>query len=278
MYWRNWSQAMNISILILTFNEERNLADCLASVNWSDDVVLFDSLSTDQTVAMAQAAGACVIQRPFDNYAAQRNAALAVGFRHPWVLMLDADERVTPALRDEMLQAVKTASADTVLFRVRRKDMFLGRWLRRSSGYPTWFPRLMRPEKVHVERAINEEVVADGLVIRLHQHLVHHPFNKGIAFWIERHNRYSTMEAEALVKETGEPMPWGRVFARDPVQRRKALKQLAYRLPFRPALVFCYLYFVRLGFLDGLPGWHYCRLRSMYEYMIDLKVKELRGR
>ena len=269
---------MNISVLILTYNEERNLPASLASVAWSDDIVVFDSFSTDQTVPIATAAGARVIQRPFDNYAAQRNAALGVGFRHPWVLMLDADEQVMPVLQDEMMQAVATVAADTVLFRVRRKDLFFGHWLRRSSGYPTWFPRLMRPEKVRVERAINEEVVADGKVLRLQHHLIHYPFSKGVAFWIERHNRYSSMEAETLVQETREPMRWSAVFSRDPVVRRKALKQLAYRLPFRPTLVFCYLYFVRLGFLEGAPGWHYCRLRAIYEYMIDIKAKELRCR
>jgi len=268
----------NISVLILTLNEERSLPDCLESVKWSDDVVVFDSFSTDQTVGIATAAGARVIQRPFDNYAAQRNAALGVGFRNPWVLMFDADERVTPALRDEMLAAVQTAAPDTGLFRVRRKDMFLGCWLRRSGGYPTWFPRLMRPEKVRVERAINEETVAEGSVLLLKDHLMHYPFNKGVAFWIERHNRYSSMEAAALLSEVQERLAWRHLVGRDPVARRKALKQLAYRLPGRPLLVFAYLFIARFGFLDGLPGLHYCLLRVMYEYMIDIKVKELRRR
>ena len=265
-----------ISVCILTLNEEVPLAECLASVQWSSDIVVFDSFSTDRTVDIAKSAGARVLQRVFDNYSAQRNAALNVPFRHPWVLMLDADERVPPGLRDEMFAAVVAASRDTVLFRVRRKDMFLGRWLRRSSGYPTWFPRLMRPGQVRVERAINEEVVPQGRVGLLKNHLVHYPFSKGVAFWLERHNRYSSMEAEEFMRETRAPMRWSGIFNRDSVVRRKHLKQLAYRLPCRPALVFGFLYFVRLGFLEGAPGWHYCRLRAMYEYMIDLKVRELR--
>ncbi|MFZ4395608.1 MAG: glycosyltransferase family 2 protein [Kiritimatiellia bacterium] len=268
-----------VSILILTFNEERNLPECLASVNWSDDVVVFDSFSSDLTLEIAKAAGARCMQRKFDNYASQRNASLQeVSFKNSWVFVLDADERVPPELRTELEGAVAAADPEMTMYRLRRKDFFLGRWLRRSGGYPTWFPRLMQPTRVRVEREINEEFHTEGKVGNLCEHLIHLPFNKGIAFWLERHNRYSTMEAEALVKETREAMRWSGLFRRDPVVRRKALKQLAYRLPCRPMLVFCYLYFVRMGFLDGRPGWHYCRLRAMYENMIDLKVQELRRR
>ena len=156
--------------------------------------------------------------------------------------------------------------------------MFFGRWLRRSGGYPTWFPRVLRPDRVLVEREINEEYHTDGQIGMLQEHFIHHPFNKGIAFWFDRHNRYSTMEAEALLRETRERMYWFGVFSRDPVVRRRNLKQLAFRLPCRPLLVFFYLYLVRFGFLDGMPGYHFCRLRMTYECMIDLKVKELRRR
>lgn len=268
-----------ISILILTFNEERNLPDCLASVAWSDDVVVFDSFSSDRTLEIAKAAGARCVQRKFDNYASQRNASLQeVAFKNPWVFVLDADERVPPELHAELDRTVAAAGTEMTLYRLRRKDFFMGRWLRRSGGYPTWFSRLLRPTRVRVEREINEEYRTDGEIGYLREHLMHYPFNKGLAFWLERHNRYSTMEAEALVKETREAMRWFGICSRDPVARRKVLKQLAYRLPCRPLLAFCYLYFVRMGFLDGWPGWHYCRLRAMYENMIDLKVLELRRR
>ena len=270
---------MSISVLILTLNEEQNLPGCLESVKWSDDIIVLDSLSTDRTVEIAKTAGARVVHRPFDNYANQRNHALQdVKFAHPWIYLMDADERIPDELRDEMLASTRNAPDDVMVFRLRRKDMFMGRWLRRSSGYPTWASRLVRAGRVWVEREINEELHTDGKVAHLKGHFIHHPFNKGIAFWLERHNRYSTMEAEALVKETREPMRWFDIFNRDPVVRRKVLKQLAYRFPCRPMLAFCYLYFLRMGFLDGTPGWHYCRLRAIYEYMIDLKVMELRRR
>jgi glycosyltransferase involved in cell wall biosynthesis len=268
-----------ISVLILTLNEELNLPECLASVAWSDDVVVLDSLSTDRTAAFATAAGARVVLRRFDNYANQRNHALReVTFRHAWVYMADADERVPSNLRDEMLARVAAAGPDVAAFRLRRKDMFMGRWLRRSTGYPTWATRLIRAGRVHVEREINEEVVVDGRVDYLDQHFLHYPFNRGFAHWIERHNRYSTMEAERLLVEREAPIDWPGLASRDPARRRKTLKRVAYRLPGRPFLAFCYLYLVRLGLLDGAAGWHYCRLRAVYEYMIDVKMTETRRR
>ena len=268
-----------LSVLILTSNEERNLPDCLASVRWSDDVVVYDSFSTDRTMELARSAGARCFQRRFDHYAGQRNASLREPvFQNPWVLVLDADERVTPGLRTELEATVAAATPEMTLFRMRRKDYFLGRWLRRSSGYPTWFPRLLRPDKVWVEREINEEFHTEGQVGTLREHIIHLPFNKGVDYWLARHNRYSTMEAETLTRESREPVSWSSLFSRDPVLRRKHQKQLAYRLPCRPWLVFSYLYVARLGFLDGYPGFCYCRLRTLYEFMIDLKIRELRQR
>ena len=269
---------MSISILILTLNEETNLSGCLESVSWSDDIIVFDSFSTDRTVEIAKAAGVRVDQRKFDNYAAQRNAALTqVSYKYPWVLMVDADERWPQAVFDEIRQAL--ASSDSVsLYHFRRKDMFCGKWLRYSTGYPTWFGRLMRIGKVHVQREINEEYCTDGQKGYLKSNFIHHPFSKGVAFWLERHNRYSSMEARAILSEAKNRLQVKGFLSPDPIVRRRFLKQLAYRLPFRAFLVFCYLYFFRLGFLDGFAGLTYCRLRSMYEYLIDLKVKEMRRR
>ena len=270
---------MSVSALILTLNEEFNLPGCLDSVAWSDDIIVFDSYSSDRTVEIAKASGARVVQRKFDNYAAQRNAALnEVKYKNPWILMVDADERVSQKLKVEIEQLLSNDNARITLYRTRRKDFLFGRWLRRSSGYPTWFGRLFKAGTVHVERQINEEYHTDGRIGHLKEHFIHYPFNKGIAFWLERHNRYSSMEAEALIKEVQKSLSLKDLFSSDPVIRRKFLKQLAFRMPCRPLIVFFYLYFLRLGFLDGMPGFVYCHLRAIYEYMIDLKVKELHSR
>ena len=267
---------MAISVLILTLNEERNIEACLDSVSWCDDVAVLDSFSADGTKAIAEARGARVVQRAFDNYAAQRNFGLSsIDYRHDWVLMLDADERVTPELRAEMQKAVADRGAGAAMFLIRRRDHLFGRWIRRSSGYPTWFGRLVRPGRVRVERPINEEYHADGAVLRLQQHLDHYPFNKGFSEWIGKHNRYSTMEAELRLQQRGQRVPIRGLFSADPLRRRKTLKSLAHTMPGRPVLMFLGLYVVRGGFLEGRAGYTFCKLRAWYEFMIDVKYREL---
>ena len=264
------------SVVILTRDEAVNIGDCIASIP-TDDIVVLDSHSTDDTCDIASAAGARIFKRDFDNYAAQRNAALDLpGYRHPWVLMLDADERMTPALHAEIVRRLGTAGPDIGMFRMRRQDMFLGRWLQRSSGYPTWFGRLLRLGSVRVEREINEEFCTSLVIGELENHIIHFPFNRGIAYWFERHNRYSTMEALVLAQERSRPIAWRDLLSGDPLARRKAAKQLAYRMPGRPTLIFLYLYVLRAGFRDGRPGLLFCRMRTLYERMIDLKVSAAR--
>ncbi len=270
---------MNISVLILTLNEEVNIAECIDSCSFSDDVVVFDSLSTDRTRAIAAGKGARVMERAFDDYAAQRNAALtAVSYRHPWVIMVDADERVSPELAAEIEATTATADPDTVIFRMRRMDFFLGRWLKYSSGYPTWFGRLIRLGHVRFQREYNEEAVADGRIGYLKQHLIHFPFNKGISYWFERHNRYSSMEAGMLGAVKSERLRPMALFDADPAERRRALKGFAYRLPLRPLITFLYFYIVRRGILDGRAGFYFIRMRAAYELLIDLKVMEMQRR
>ena len=265
-----------ISALILTKNEEINIERCIQSISWSDDIVVLDSFSDDRTVELAEKLGARIETRSFDNYAAQRNAALALDFKNEWILMVDADEVVPPELQREINSVITEVPESVAMFQMRRKDYFFGRWIRHASAYPTWFGRLIRKGAVQVEREINEEYHTSGEVHKLQEHLVHYPFSKGIAFWFERHNRYSSMEALALIDEVAEPFRFCAMWTGESTVRRKALKQLAYRLPGRPIIVFIYLYVVRMGFLDGLLGLRYSIMRSMYEYMIDLKVAELR--
>lgn len=267
---------MSISVLILTFNEEINIAACLDSVAWSDDIVVLDSYSSDTTESITHRYGVRFEQRAFDNYAAQRNFGLnSIPFKHPWVLMVDADERVTPELAAEIREAVARTEDDIVLYRFRRKDYLLGRWIRRSGGYPTWFGRLMKIGRVRIEREINEEYIADGKVGLLQEHLIHYPFNKGFAAWFEKHNRYSSMEARLKVSEPSRKrFFWDDFLSRDPAQRRVAIKCIVYSLPGRPVIMFVALYLLRGGFLDGRAGLVFCLLRSIYEFMIDCKLME----
>jgi len=268
---------MGVSVLILTLNEERNLARCLDSVRWSDDIVVFDSFSSDRTVEIAKAFGARVFQRHFDNEMDHRAASLQLPFRHPWVFNPDADEVAPAELRDEILAACRNPGGRRA-FRVRFKNMFMGRWIRHSSLYPTWIIRLFQPECVSFERSVNLRYVVNGPVGFLENHLLHYSFNNGFEAWFDKHNRYSSCEAREMLAALERKFRIGGLFGRDPVARRGALKELSFRLPARATLRFLYMYILRLGFMDGLPGYHYCRLLSAYEHMISLKALELRRR
>lgn len=268
-----------ISVLILTLNEERNLARCLDAVRWSDDVVVFDSGSTDATLDIARDAGARIVARRFDNERLHRTASLDVGFRYPWVFNPDADEVPEPDLVREMQDVVRDERRRQVAYRVRFKNIFMKRWLRYSSLYPTWIMRLFRPEAISFERNINLRYVVNGEKKRLGGHLRHYSFENDLHAWIEKHNRYSTAEAQEAIRlfASGQGVRWRDLLCRDPVARRRAIKELSFRLPFRGGLRFFYSYFIRLGFLDGYPGYLYCRMLAMYEFMIALKLQEYRS-
>ncbi len=275
----NDPQTTMISVLILTLNEEASLPACLAAVQWCDDVIVFDSFSTDRTVEIAQAAGARVVQRAFDNERDHRAASLRLPFQHPWVYNPDADEVTTPELRDEMRRVVAERARPEVAYRTRFKTMFCGRWIKHSSLYPTWVVRLFRPEKISFERAINLRYIVEGPEGRLDNHFEHHTFSKGLNAWFDKHNRYSWHEAaESLKALAGGGFRWADLFRGDAVARRRALKELSFRVPCRPWLRFLYMYGVRLGFLDGRAGYAYCRLLAIYEQMIVFKMEELRRR
>jgi len=268
-----------VSILILTLNEEQNLPGCLESVGWSDDIVVLDSFSTDRTLEIARSAGAKVIQRQFDNWAAHQNWAMeCIRFRNPWVFYLDADERMTPELCAEIQAIARSADERRVAFYCGRKNFFMGRWLRHAMP-PGAVMRFFKPPHIRFQRLVNPTPVVDGHYGYLKNYLLHYNFSKGITEWIDKHNRYSLFVAqEGLKLLAGRPAGLSQVLDRDRAKRRQALKNLSFRLPLRPLVKFCYLYLGQLGFLDGAPGLTYCLLQAFYEYMIVLKMRELQRR
>jgi glycosyltransferase involved in cell wall biosynthesis len=268
-----------ISVLILTKDEEINLPRCLDSVSWCDDIVVLDSGSTDRTVEIATRSGARVFFRDFDNENAQRTHSLGLPFRHSWVYNPDADEIATEELVSEMFRCVENAPKDAAVFRMRRKDMLLGRWIKRSSLYPTWLVRLYRPDRIRFDRQINLTISASGSQHMLSGHLIHYSFSKGISAWIDKHNRYSGFEAlESLKSASNVPPGVLQAISLNPVVRRSALKEFSSRMPGRPLLRFVYMYCFRLGVLDGMPGLYYCTLVAFYELMIVIKMIENKRR
>ena len=276
---RCWYKRRVISVLILTRDEEADLPGCLHSVRWCDDVHVFDSMSTDRTRAIAREHGATVQERSFDDYATHRNAALgSVRFRHPWVFLLDADERLTPELADEAQRVVRTEAAEGVSgYSLQRRDFLFGTWLKHAQISP-FYIRLVRPERARYTRAINEVLEVEGVVGRLVAPLDHFPFSKGIAHWIRKHNVYSTMEAELIVRQGGLQQPSLRtaLLSRDFHERRLHQKALFYRLPGRPLVKWVYMVVWRRAVLDGRAGLTYATLQAIYEYLIVLKTRELR--
>jgi len=270
---------MCVSILILTLNEQENLPACLQSVKWSDDIVVLDSYSSDRTVTIAQEAGVRVVQRRFDNWAAHQNWALEqIPFKHPWVFYLDADERMTEELKDELLAIAHDPFRSPVAYYCGRKNMFMGRWIKHAMP-PGMIMRFFRPSRVRFDRLVNPTPVIDGPHDYLRQLLIHYNFSKGMTEWIEKHNRYSLLEAyegmKLLHHQSGAQPS---VLSLDRALRRKALKNFSFRLPWRPFIKFTYLYLWQGGWLDGRPGFTYCVLQSFYEYMIVLKMRELERR
>jgi glycosyltransferase involved in cell wall biosynthesis len=267
---------MSVSVLVLTLNEEINIGDCLDTLGWSDDVVVLDSLSNDKTAEIVAGHGARFIQRQFDNWASHQNwAVMSIQFKNPWVLYLDADERCPPELRDEVLRRATPTCGESA-FRMRRKDFFMGRWLKHAQLYPSWLVRLFRPERIRYERLVNPVAVVEGPIGHLEEHILHYPFSHGISHWMARHNGYSDFESKELLKvRDGASQNVRRIFMRDPVERRRALKDLFFRLPCRPILKFLYCFLWRRGFLDGRAGLTYSTLQAIYEYQIDCKYREL---
>ena len=272
-----------LSVLIPTLNEEVNLPACLESVAFADEVFVVDSVSTDRTCQIARQAGAQVVQHPFENYSRQKNWALdTLPFRNAWLLILDADERVTPELRTEIEALLVGPSGPDapVGYYLNRRFIFLGHWIRHAGWYPSWNLRLFRHRLGRYDdREVHEHLVLHGRAGYLHRDLLHDD-QRGLEAFVARHNRYSSLEAAARLKaEQGAAdravLPtrfWG-----SPVERKRFLRERIWpRVPLKPLALFVYMYALRQGFRDGSPGLVLCLFHAYQEWMVGLKLGELR--
>jgi glycosyltransferase involved in cell wall biosynthesis len=265
------------SVVILTLNEEKALPSCLASLKSCTDIVVLDSGSSDGTVALAKEAGARVFTRKFDNFAGQRNfAQKQIEFRNNWVLHLDADERMTPDLDAECIEA--SARDDLDGFLISPKMMFQGRWVRHCTDYPAYQARLVRaPAFEFIQVGHGQRESATMRVEKLNKSYLHDMSIYGVDNWIEKHRRYARAEAARLVLEQSEgPEKATDILVKTGIERRRALKRLSFRLPFRPFFRFVYQFILRRGFLDGRQGLGYCLLLSRYEGFIADEIASLR--
>lgn len=265
----------SFSILILTYNEEKNISAAIQSVAWADDVVVLDSFSTDRTVKIARENNAHVFQREFDDFGSQRNYGLnEIQFKHKWVFHLDADERFNDDLKKECDRVISLDEKSAYF--VPNKIIFMGKWIKHSTQYPHPQVRLVKIGAADFVKAGHgqREGKAEKGIGYIDKAYDHYNFSKGITDWIEKHNRYSSEEALLAIKTKRRPIQ--ECISRNLMIRKRAMKSWFVKMPFRPLLKFTYLYFFRLGLLDGRAGFAYCILQSIYEYMIVLKIWELK--
>jgi glycosyltransferase involved in cell wall biosynthesis len=273
-----------ISVLIPTLNEERNLAECIASVAWADDVVVVDSGSKDRTVEIARAAGARVVDFKWNGqFPKKKNWALAnVEWKHEWVLVLDADERIMSELAAEIQTELKSPRAEGYF--LNRRFIFLDQWIKHCGYYPSWNLRLFkhrtgRYEKLHSadtgsgDNEVHEHVEVAGATAYLKHDMLHYAY-PDIHTWMEKHNRYSNWEARIEVE--GAAASAGGANIGSHLSGRRRLREWSRRLPFRPTARFLYSYVLKRGFLDGRAGFIFCRLLATYEMLSLYKAYELR--
>lgn len=279
-----------VSVLIPAKNEESNLPACLTSVARATEVFVVDSQSSDRSVEIAKSYGAKVVEFHFNGrWPKKKNWSMEnLPLCNEWVLIVDCDERITPELWEEIATAIQQPDYDG--YYLNRRVFFLGKWIRHGGKYPDWNLRLFRHQKGRYENLTTEEipntgdnevhehVILQGPVGYLKNDMLHEDF-RDIFHWLERHNRYSNWEARVYLNFLTGIDDSGTISANlfgDAVQRKRFLKKLWVRLPFKPALRFILFYIIRLGFLDGRAGYIYGRLLSQYEYQIGVKLYELR--
>lgn len=284
------SEKIPVSVLIPAKNEESNLPACLESVARADEVFVVDSQSSDRSIEISTNYGANVVQFHFNGrWPKKKNWSLDnLPFRNEWVLIVDCDERITPELWDEIATVIR--DPDYNGYYLNRRVFFLGQWIRYGGKYPDWNLRLFkhksgRYENLNTEdipntgdNEVHEHVILEGKVGYLKNDMLHIDF-RDIYHWLERHNRYSNWEARVyynILTGNDESGTIGANLFGDAVQRKRFLKKIWVKLPFKPLLRFILFYFIRLGFLDGKAGYIYGRLLSQYEYQIGVKLYELR--
>ncbi len=276
------TKATGVSVIILTFNEEENIAHAVASViGWADDVFVVDSYSSDRTVEIARTLGCNAVQNRFENFGAQRNFALStLPLQSEWVLFLDADERLTQELKDEIRTRVAANPIENGFF-LKYRFMWMGQWIRRGY-YPSWIVRLFRLGKAQCEaRSVNEHMIVDGATGHLDHDFIHED-RKGLTEWIAKHNRYATREATELIR-TLELRNHGEIHASlfgSQAQRKRWLKNRFWNhLPplVRPFLYFGYRYFLTGAFLEGRAAFIFHFMHALwYQFLIDSKYLEMR--
>jgi len=275
-----------ISVIVPVRNEARNLPRCLESLAGAGEVYVIDSQSSDDTVAIAHAHGAKVVQFHYaGGWPKKRQWAMdTLPLAYDWILLLDADEVLTPELVEEIRQALQNPKVDGYFIRLQLH--FLGRVLRHCDasfwklslfrkGRGRFECRLKDQDTSMADIEIHEHVVVDGRSAGLRNSLVHHNV-ESLSRYILKHNEYSNWEARVLLQPEGAPEEMRADLFGTQAQRRRWLKRNLFRLPGSPVLLFLYRYIFRLGFLDSVPGLIYCSFQAVQMFHSKAKIYELK--
>lgn len=267
-----------LTAIILTLDEEINIARCLSCLDWADDVVVVDSGSSDRTIELARSTrpDVRVFDHPFKDFGDQRNWALDnTEVKHDWILFVDADEFCVPELAREIGDYIRSPG-DTVGAFIAGKNHFMGKWLRYSGLYPSPQLRLLKLGAVRYRKeGHGQREVTDGKLAYLKQGWVHEGFSKGLADWFDKHNRYSSEEVDLMLRLRREPVGLRQLLSNDALSRRQCMKRIGARLlPLMPLLRFGYRYGFRRGFLDGKPGFLFSLLCASITIQVVAKVFE----
>lgn len=263
------SNTPSIAVLVLTKNEERDIATCLQSVQWADERLVIDSGSNDDTVTLAKQSGARVCIHPLNpfNASAQRNWAIEhASVKSDWILFIDADEVVTDALAKTIRDTITNAPITILGYRLAPKFMFMGQWLKRTQHYPAWHDRLFRRGTLRFRGSWPRDefdLDDESAVGYIEEPYLHYGFNRGFTYWIEKHNIYSdNVSVETLSNRHA------------PSGKRSAEYWMNNHLILGPIARFLYHWLARGGILDGRAGLIYSLMMFMYQLMVSLKVEE----
>ncbi|MDB9451319.1 glycosyltransferase family 2 protein [Dolichospermum circinale] len=273
-----------LSVIILTYNESANLPTCLASLQpLNAEIFIVDSGSSDNTIEIAKQAGCQVFSHPFENQAKQLNWGLEnLPISRPWIMRLDADERLTPELVEELKKTLPQTPEQITGYQVKRRVFFMGRWIRHGGYYPTWLLRVWRTGLGTCEQRWMDEhiILSQGATADLKYDIIDEN-QKGLTFWTDKHNRYADREVKDLLGEmvseqddllnTNQPSQAGK--------RRWVKKNFYGRSPLflRAFLYFLMRYIIGLGFLDGIQGLIFHFLQGFwYRFLVDAKIYEIK--
>lgn len=263
----------DITVIILTKNEEKNIQESIHSAKQiAERIIVVDSGSEDDTVKISENAGADVYYHEWCGHANQFNWALDnCHITTTWVFRLDADERISKELANEIKEKIALRN-DVVGYQMRWRVYFMGKWIRHGGTHKPYFLRLFRYGKGRVEnKLMDEHIIVDGLVQKLDGDLIHYDY-KGLDAWLNKHIWYSNLELQMYQTQSG--LEGGN-------EQQKKKRGFYYRLPLfmRARIYYWYRYFIQLGFLDGKEGKIFIYLQAYwYRFLVDAKIYEQENR